>query len=122
VAHGRPRLKCTCLLCPLWGRGLAEWKIQAQVIAALRGAADQMATIAAAPVAAEVSPADQAKRQQVAQLEALAAQGVQGLEPTIEALRLELEETSKDSAVATEIANAGKGGAQGAKKTYGPSF
>jgi len=28
----------------------------------------------------------------------------------------------KDSAVATEIANAGKGGAQGAKKTYGPSF
>lgn len=90
VAHGKPRLKCTCLLCPLWGRGLAEWKIQAQVIAALRGAADQMATIAAAPVAAEASPADQAKRQQVAQLEALAAEGVQGLEPTIEALRLEL--------------------------------
>jgi hypothetical protein len=90
VAHGKPRLKCTCLLCPLWGRGLAEWKIQAQVIEALRGAADQMATIAAAPVAAEVSTADQAKRQQVAQLEALAAEGVQGLEPTIEALRLEL--------------------------------
>jgi DNA invertase Pin-like site-specific DNA recombinase len=90
AAHGKPRLKCTCLLCPLWGRGLAEWKIRAQVIEELRGAADRMATIAAAPAAAEVSPADQAKRQQVAQLEALAAQGVQGLEPTIEALRLEL--------------------------------
>jgi DNA invertase Pin-like site-specific DNA recombinase len=90
VAHGKPRLKCTCLLCPLWGRGLAEWKIRAQVIEELRGAADQMATIAAAPASAEVSPADQAKRQQVAQLEALAAEGVQGLEPTIEALRLEL--------------------------------
>jgi DNA invertase Pin-like site-specific DNA recombinase len=90
VAHCKPRLKCTCLLCPLWGRGLAEWKIQAQVIEELRGAADQVATIAAAPASAEVSPADQAKRQQVAQLEALAAEGVQGLEPTIEALRLEL--------------------------------
>lgn len=90
AAHGKPRLKCTCLLCPLWGRGLAEWKIQAQVIEELRGAADRLATIAAAPMAAEVSPADQEKRHQVAQLEALAAQGVPGLEPTIEALRLEL--------------------------------
>jgi hypothetical protein len=69
---------------------LAEWKIQAQVIEELRGAADRLATIAAAPMAAEVSPADQEKRHQVAQLEALAAQGVPGLEPTIEALRLEL--------------------------------
>ena len=90
AAHGKPRLKCTCLLCPLWGRGLAEWKIRAQVIEKLRAAADQLATIAAAPAAAEASPADQEKRQQVAQLEALAAQGVSGLKPTIEALRLEL--------------------------------
>jgi DNA invertase Pin-like site-specific DNA recombinase len=90
AAHGKPRFKCTNLLCPLWGRGLAEWKVQAQVLEELRGAADRMATIAAAPTTAEPSPTDHAKRQQVEQLEALAAQGVPGLAPTIEALRLEL--------------------------------
>ena len=90
VAHGKARLKCTNLLCPFWGRGLAEWKIRAQVLEALRGAADQMATIAAAPTTAEPGPADHAKQQQVDQLEALAGQGVQGLGPTIEAMRLEL--------------------------------
>ena len=90
VAHGKLRLKCTHLHCSFWGRGLAEWKVQAQVIEALRTAVDQLATIAATPAAAEPDPADQAKREQIAQLEAIAAQGVQGLAPTIEALRLEL--------------------------------
>ena len=87
---GQPRLKCTNLHCSHYGRGLAEWKVRAQVIAELRAAADQMASTAAAPTITEATPADQAKRAQVAQLEALAAQGVPGLAPTIEALRLEL--------------------------------
>lgn len=90
MAYGKPRLKCSNLLCSHYGRGLAEWKVRAQVIEALRGAADQMAVIAAAPAPAEPSPVMAEKQQQVAQLEALRAQGVQGLEPTIEALRLEL--------------------------------
>ena len=90
AAHGKPRLKCTNLHCRFWGRGLAEWKIQAQVIEELRVAADQVATVAAAPAVIEPTAADQAKRQQVMQLEALAAQGVPGLAPTIEALKLEL--------------------------------
>ena len=87
---GRPRLKCTNLHCSHYGRGLAEWKVRAQVIDELRAAAVQLATIAAAPALLEPSPADQAKRQQITQLEALAAQGVPGLAPTIEALKLEL--------------------------------
>jgi hypothetical protein len=90
MVMGKPRMKCTNLLCSYWGRGFAEWKIQAQVIDAMRCAADQMVEVAAAPAITEPSPADQAKRAQVEQLEALAAQGVPGLGPTIEALRLEL--------------------------------
>jgi hypothetical protein len=90
VAHGKLRLKCTHLHCSFWGRGLAEWKIRIQVIEALRAAADRLATIAAAPAVTEPNPGDQARREQIGQLEALAAQGVPGLAPTIEALRLEL--------------------------------
>lgn len=90
VAHGRPRFKCTYLHCRWWGRGLAEWKVREQVIAALRASANRIATIAAAPVSPQLSPVDAEKRHQVAQLEALKVQGVPGLEPTIEALRLEL--------------------------------
>ena len=90
VAHGRQRLKCTHLHCRLWGRGLAEWKVRAQVIEALRVAAGQMASVASAAVVVMPESVNPAKRAQVAQLEALAAQGVPGLEPTIEALRLEL--------------------------------
>jgi DNA invertase Pin-like site-specific DNA recombinase len=87
---GRPRLKCTNLHCSHFGRGLAEWKVRAQVIEELRGAADQMATMAAATEMVPPNAEDVARRQQISQLEALAAQGVPGLQPTIEALRLEL--------------------------------
>lgn len=89
-AHGKPRFKCTYLHCKWWGRGLAEWKVKVQVIDALRGAADRMATIAATPEVQQPTAEDAAKRQQIAQLEALQAQGVPGLEATIEAMRLEL--------------------------------
>ena len=88
-AHGKHRLKCTWLHCKWWGRGLAEWKVKAQVIDALRHAAEHVATVATVPVTVAL-PEDTAKRQQIAQLEALQAQGVPGLEATIEAMRLEL--------------------------------
>lgn len=90
MAAGRPRLKCTNLHCSHYGRGLAEWKVKQQVIEELRNAASAMAIISTADLQVEPSPVDQAKQQQVAQLEALAAQGVPGLGPTIEALKLEL--------------------------------
>lgn len=90
IAHGKYRMKCSNLHCRWWGRGLAEWKVREQAIDALRSAAGRMATIAAAPPAPAPRPEETEKRQQIAQLEALAAQGVPGLEPTIEALRLEL--------------------------------
>lgn len=89
AAYGKQRFKCTNLRCRWYGRGLAEWKVKDQVFAALRAAADQMATVAAAPVTTP-PPVDTAKQQQIAQLEALQAQGVPGLEATIEAMRLEL--------------------------------
>lgn len=89
-AHGKHRLKCTWLHCKWWGRGLAEWKIKGQVIEALRTAADQMATMAASPAPVQPPAVEQEKRQQIAQLEALQAQGVPGLAATIEALKLEL--------------------------------
>lgn len=88
-AHGKPRLKCTYLHCRWWGRGLAEWKVKAQFLEALRDAAEQLATVATVQVTV-TPPEDTAKRQQIAQLEALQAQGVPGLEATIEAMRLEL--------------------------------
>lgn len=88
-SYGVHRIKCMNKLCSWFSRGLAEWKVQAQFIEELRTAAEQMAKVAAAPVDAQAT-VDLAKAQQVAQLEALQAQGVPGLETTIEAMRLEL--------------------------------
>jgi DNA invertase Pin-like site-specific DNA recombinase len=88
-AYGKPRFKCTNLHCRWYGRGLAEWKVKDQLFEVLRAAANRVAAVAAAPAA--VAPSvDVAKQQQIAQLEALQAQGVPGLEATIEAMRLEL--------------------------------
>jgi DNA invertase Pin-like site-specific DNA recombinase len=92
MAAGRPRLKCTNLHCSHYGRGLAEWKVKQQVIEELCAAAAAMgdAVAAAASQPAQEVPEQVEKRQQLAQLEALNAQGVPGLVPTIDAMRLEL--------------------------------
>ena len=90
VAHGKQRLKCTHLHCRFWGRGLAEWKVRDQVIEELRAAAAAMGDVAASAQPTRDAPEQAEKRQQLAQLEALAAQGVPGLVPTIDAMRLEL--------------------------------
>ena len=90
VAHGKPRLKCTNLHCQWHGRGLAEWKVRAQVIDELCTAAAALGDLAASAAPGTEPPEQTEKRRQLAQLEALAAQGVPGLEPTIEAMKLEL--------------------------------
>jgi len=92
MAAGRPRLKCTNLHCSHYGRGLAEWKVKQQVIEELCAAAAAMGDAVAAYSSqpAQDVPEQVEKRQQLAQLEALNAQGVPGLVPTIDAMRLEL--------------------------------
>jgi DNA invertase Pin-like site-specific DNA recombinase len=90
IAHGLPRLKCTHLHCPRWGRGLAEWKVINQALEALRGAALLGPLNAASSGEVEPSPEERIKRAHLEQLEALAAQGVPGLAQAIETLRLEL--------------------------------
>lgn len=90
MAAGKARLKCTNLNCSHYGRGLAEFKVRAQVIEALRLEADRMASIASLPAPVEPSSVDLEKQQQITQLQALRAQGVPGLDATIEALQLEL--------------------------------
>ena len=90
MAYGKARLKCTSAQCQFWGRGLAEWKVEAQVIDALRTAAAQMAQIAAIPAQPSESPERIAKRAQLEQLEQLQQQGVPGLEGSLETLRMDL--------------------------------
>jgi hypothetical protein len=87
---GKQRLKCTRQLCRYLHKGLAEWKVKQQVIDELCAAADATGDAAASPTPDRERPEHEEKRRQLAQLEALNAQGVPGLAPTIEALRLEL--------------------------------
>jgi len=87
-AYRRQRLKCTQPSCQWYGRGLAEWKVRAQVIAAIRERAS-LRPLLAAPAA--VAPAEDAQaRQQLDQLISLQLQGVTGLEDAIDRLRLDL--------------------------------
>ena len=90
VAYGKRRLKCTHQHCANWGRGLAEFKVRQQVIDEMRAAAARLGHVAAAPTPAAEPGEMDARRQQISQLEALQAQGVPGLGPTIEAMKLEL--------------------------------
>lgn len=87
---GKQRLKCTRLLCRYENKGLAEWKVRQQVVKELCQAAAAMGQAAAAASPAQEPPERAERRQQLAQLEALSAQGVPGLGPAIDGLRLEL--------------------------------
>lgn len=86
--YGKRRLKCTRLHCQWYGRGLAEWKVRAQVIEAIREQASLRSLLAVPPPAAPVT--DAPARQQLDQLIALQIQGVTGLEDVIDRLRLDL--------------------------------
>ena len=90
MSAGKQRLKCTRQLCRYLNKGLAEWKVKQQVIEELCSAAIAMGDAAAAPSTGPEPPEQAEKRRQLAQLEALNAQGVPGLAPTIDAMRLEL--------------------------------
>ena len=91
---GKIRLKHGHTKCEYWARGLAEFKVKAQVIEALRSAA--LADVAAQP---EQVTADPTKRLQLDKLLALQSDGVPGLDESIAGIRQELEiETTKPSA------------------------
>jgi len=90
MVHGRPRLKCTNLLCRWYGRGLAEWKVRQQVVEALR----QVEMRHLLPTETPSEPAGSTElRQQLGQLQALQRAGVMGLEDAMEALRDQLTVT-----------------------------
>lgn len=84
------RLRCTTQTCQWYSRGLAESKVRAQVVEALRQAADTLGQVAAEPVEQEITPAMVQRQQQLEQLLALQAQGVPGLDDSIAQLEVSL--------------------------------
>ena len=80
MKHGHPG-------CQYWGQGLAEFKVKAQVIEALRDAA--LADVAAKPQ--QQDKVDPAKQLQLEKMLALQSEGIKGLEEPIAGLRRELE-------------------------------
>lgn len=88
VTRGRLKLKCTNLHCRWCGRGLAEWKVRAQVLDALRARAAFASLLPTAELPATAETDQQ--RQQLHQLLSLQAQGVPGLADAIEALQDQL--------------------------------
>jgi DNA invertase Pin-like site-specific DNA recombinase len=88
---GKRRLKCFRPGCEWYGRGLAEWKIRAQVVEALRQGAELIKQALPQPVAAGPVSAENLELQgQLGQLLLLQGQGVDGLDASIAALRLRL--------------------------------
>ena len=79
LRHGHPN-------CEFYPRGLAEFKIKAQLIEVLRDAA--LADVASVPVQETVDPV---KQLQLEKLLAMQAEGLPGLEATIEGLQKELQ-------------------------------
>ena len=83
MAAGKPRLKCSNILCNWYGRGLAEWKIKQQAIAALEHCHADMGKAAATVPEQKLTQQQLERRTQLEQLLALQEQGVQGLEQSI---------------------------------------
>ena len=90
----KARLKCLNAKCDWYGRGLAEWKVRGQVIAALQDAAPQM--LAALKQATEttgqtLTPEQIAAQQRLVMLLELQNSGTPDLDKSIAATRLELD-------------------------------
>ena len=91
---GKVKLRCYTLDCDYYCRGLAEWKVKAQVIEALRDAVDQMEELAnqrppdRTPI---LSPEQEQIRKDLDQLLVMQATGVEGLGRPISNLRRRLE-------------------------------
>ena len=93
-ANNKPRIKCMYPPCGYYGRGLAESKIRAQLIAALRESVHRLAEVANQPKATRqktYTAEELAQRKQLEQLLKLQAEGVEGLEKPISDLRLALK-------------------------------
>lgn len=91
INAGKYRMRCGKISCPSLGRGLAEYKYRAKAFEVLRQAADRMATTGLALPAQDVVPEEvKNKRDQLEQLLALRAKGVEGLDGSIDKLSLEL--------------------------------
>ena len=94
MANNKPRIKCMYPPCGYYGRGLAEWKIRAQLIEALRESVHRLAEVANQPKATRqktYTAEELAQRKQLEQLLRLQAEGVEGLEKPISDLRLALK-------------------------------
>ena len=91
MAAGKPRLKCTNLHCQWYGRGLAEWKIRDQVIAALERCHAEMAKIAATPPQPVVTQQQLEMQDDLADLLEKQARGRSGLERAIRDLQQQLQ-------------------------------
>jgi hypothetical protein len=88
---GKRRLKCFRPGCEWYGRGLAEWKVRAQAVEALRQGAELIKQALPQPVVAGAVSAEHLELQsQLGQLLRLQGQGVDGLDASIAALRLRL--------------------------------
>lgn len=91
MAAGKPRLKCTNLHCPWYGRGLAEWKIREQAITALEGCHTEMAELAAAAPEPVVTQQQLTLERRLDALLAMQQDGQDGLDGAIRDLRLQLQ-------------------------------
>ncbi len=91
MAAGKPRLKCTNLHCQWYGRGLAEWKIRDQAIAALMHCHAEMAKIAATPPQPVVTQQQLEMQDDLADLLEKQARGRSGLEGAIRDLQQQLQ-------------------------------
>ena len=91
MAAGKQRLKCTNLRCQWYGRGLAEWKIREQVIAALEGCHAQMAELAAATPELVVTQEQLTWQRRLDNLLAMQQEGQDNLEAAIRDLQQQLQ-------------------------------
>ena len=87
---GKSRLKCMNNRCDWYGRGLAEFKIKAQVIEALRQNAQQMANKSQERKPAQVTPQQKQWQENLSLLLDLQKRGVPNLEPQIKDYRIKL--------------------------------
>jgi DNA invertase Pin-like site-specific DNA recombinase len=94
-----PRLKCTALLCQWYSRGIAVWRVRAQVIEALRAASEGLGRVAASAPVPTVSAEAAQWQQQLEQLRQLQAQGVPGLERSMDELELKLLQPAPASGI-----------------------
>lgn len=104
---GKRRLKCMNNKCDFYGRGLAEFKIREQVIAAINNNAERLALKAKERKPAQVNPQHEKWQEELAMLLDLQKRGVSGLEPQIKDYRLKLlpPETKQSSAKWAELAD-----------------